>query len=54
MTEQNFVEQLHELNNKINLAKELSFRETLACCDIQDVVDRLKVKVSSGGLTPKA
>uniref|UniRef100_A0A3Q3D9Y1 Vacuolar protein sorting-associated protein 52 homolog n=1 Tax=Hippocampus comes TaxID=109280 RepID=A0A3Q3D9Y1_HIPCM len=44
VTEQHFVEQLHELNNKINLAKELSFRETLACCDIQDVVDRLKVK----------
>ncbi|XP_051925811.1 vacuolar protein sorting-associated protein 52 homolog [Hippocampus zosterae] len=44
VTEQHFVEQLHELNNKINLAKELSFRETLACSDIQDVVDRLKVK----------
>ncbi|XP_077404037.1 vacuolar protein sorting-associated protein 52 homolog isoform X2 [Vanacampus margaritifer] len=44
VTEQDFVEQLHELNNKINLAKELSFRETLACSDIQDIVDRLKVK----------
>lgn len=48
MTEQDFLEQLHELNNKINFAKELSFRETLACSDIQDIVDRLKLKVSQG------
>ncbi|XP_077447521.1 vacuolar protein sorting-associated protein 52 homolog [Stigmatopora argus] len=47
VTEQDFVEQLHELNNKINLAKELSFRETLACSDIQDIVDRLKIKAVS-------
>ncbi len=32
VTEQEFLEQLHELNNKINFAKELSFRETLANC----------------------
>ncbi|XP_031441482.1 vacuolar protein sorting-associated protein 52 homolog [Clupea harengus] len=44
VTEQEFLEQLHELNNKINFAKELSFRETLACSDIQDIVDRLKIK----------
>ncbi|KAL6473502.1 hypothetical protein MHYP_G00170630 [Metynnis hypsauchen] len=42
--EQEFLEQLHELNNKINFTKELSFRETLACVDIQDIVDRLKIK----------
>ncbi|KAA8591241.1 hypothetical protein FQN60_002184, partial [Etheostoma spectabile] len=42
-----FLEQLHELNNKINFAKELSFRETLACADIQDIVDRLKLKAVS-------
>lgn len=48
MTEQDFLEQLHELNNKINFAKELSFRETLACSDIQDIVDRLKLKVRQG------
>lgn len=47
MTEQDFLEQLHELNNKINFAKELSFRETLACSDIQDIVDRLKLKAVS-------
>ncbi len=45
VTEQEFLEQLHELNSKINYAKELSFRETLACSDIQDIVDRLKIKV---------
>ncbi|KAG7500856.1 hypothetical protein JOB18_031814 [Solea senegalensis] len=45
--EQDFLEQLHELNNKINFAKELSFRETLACSDIQDIVDRLKIKAVS-------
>lgn len=48
VTEQDFLEQLHELNNKINFAKELSFRETLACSDIQDIVDRLKLKVNQG------
>uniref|UniRef100_A0A8C7Y083 Vacuolar protein sorting-associated protein 52 homolog n=1 Tax=Oryzias sinensis TaxID=183150 RepID=A0A8C7Y083_9TELE len=42
-----FLEQLHELNSKINFAKELSFRETLACSDIQDIVDRLKIKAVS-------
>ncbi|KAB5565312.1 hypothetical protein PHYPO_G00239700 [Pangasianodon hypophthalmus] len=47
VTEQQFLEQLHELNNKINFAKELSFRETLACTDIQDIVDRLKTKAVS-------
>ncbi|XP_052440424.1 vacuolar protein sorting-associated protein 52 homolog isoform X1 [Carassius gibelio] len=47
VTEQEFLEQLHELNSKINYAKELSFRETLACSDVQDIVDRLKVKAVS-------
>ncbi|XP_030596371.1 vacuolar protein sorting-associated protein 52 homolog isoform X2 [Archocentrus centrarchus] len=47
VTEQEFLEQLHELNTKINFAKELSFRETLACADIQDIVDRLKLKAVS-------
>uniref|UniRef100_A0A3Q3AQK3 Vacuolar protein sorting-associated protein 52 homolog n=1 Tax=Kryptolebias marmoratus TaxID=37003 RepID=A0A3Q3AQK3_KRYMA len=47
VTEQEFLEQLHELNSKINFAKELSFRETLACSDIQDIVDRLKLKAVS-------
>uniref|UniRef100_A0A673I917 Vacuolar protein sorting-associated protein 52 homolog n=1 Tax=Sinocyclocheilus rhinocerous TaxID=307959 RepID=A0A673I917_9TELE len=44
---QEFLEQLHALNSKINYAKELRFRETLACSDIQDIVDRLKIKAVS-------
>ncbi|XP_078271754.1 vacuolar protein sorting-associated protein 52 homolog [Rhinoraja longicauda] len=45
VTEQQFLEQLHELNNKINYVKEQSFKETLACADVQDILDRLKIKV---------
>ncbi|KAM9824191.1 vacuolar protein sorting-associated protein 52 homolog [Neosynchiropus ocellatus] len=47
VTDQDFLDQLHELDNKINFTKELNFRETLACSDIQDVVDRLKLKAVS-------
>uniref|UniRef100_A0A4W3J8D7 Vacuolar protein sorting-associated protein 52 homolog n=1 Tax=Callorhinchus milii TaxID=7868 RepID=A0A4W3J8D7_CALMI len=44
VTEQEYLEQLHELNNKINYVKEQSFKETLACSDVQDILDRLKIK----------
>ncbi|XP_069097988.1 vacuolar protein sorting-associated protein 52 homolog [Pleurodeles waltl] len=44
VTEQDFLEQLHELNTKINYVKEQSFRETAACADVQDILDRLKIK----------
>ncbi|KAG2469315.1 VPS52 protein, partial [Polypterus senegalus] len=44
VTEQEFVEQLHELDNKINYVKEQSFRETLACNDVQEVLEKLKIK----------
>ncbi|XP_078272308.1 vacuolar protein sorting-associated protein 52 homolog isoform X1 [Rhinoraja longicauda] len=44
VTEQQFLEQLHELNNKINYVKEQSFKETLPCADVQDILDRLKIK----------
>ncbi|XP_060706512.1 vacuolar protein sorting-associated protein 52 homolog isoform X2 [Hemiscyllium ocellatum] len=47
VTEQQFLEQLHELNNKINYVKEQSFKETLACSDVQDTLDRLKIKAVS-------
>ncbi|XP_078271904.1 vacuolar protein sorting-associated protein 52 homolog isoform X3 [Rhinoraja longicauda] len=47
VTEQQFLEQLHELNNKINYVKEQSFKETLACADVQDILDRLKIKAVS-------
>ncbi|CAM4565131.1 unnamed protein product [Lepidochelys kempii] len=44
VTEQDFLEQLHELNNKMNYVKEQAFRETMACTDVHHVLDRLKVK----------
>ncbi|KAH1182856.1 hypothetical protein KIL84_004348 [Mauremys mutica] len=44
VTEQDFLEQLHELNNKMNYVKEQAFRETMACTDVHNVLDRLKVK----------
>ncbi|KAL8213581.1 UNVERIFIED_CONTAM: Vacuolar protein sorting-associated protein 52 [Gekko kuhli] len=44
VTEQGFLEQLHELNNKINAVKEQAFRETMACADVADVLDKLKAK----------
>lgn len=45
VTEQGFLEQLHELNNKINAVKEQAFRETRACADVADILDKLKAKV---------
>ncbi|XP_070792283.1 vacuolar protein sorting-associated protein 52 homolog isoform X3 [Pituophis catenifer annectens] len=44
VTEQAFLEQLHELNNKINAVKEQAFRETMACTDVADILDKLKAK----------
>lgn len=45
VTDQAFLEQLHELNNKINAVKEQAFRETMACTDVADILDKLKTKV---------
>ncbi|KAJ6652467.1 hypothetical protein lerEdw1_011503 [Lerista edwardsae] len=44
VTEQGFLEQLHELNTKIGAVKEQAFRETMACADVADVLDKLKAK----------
>ncbi|CAN0352484.1 unnamed protein product [Lampetra fluviatilis] len=44
VTERDFLEQLQELNNKINYSKEQAFRETLACEDTHDVLAKLKAK----------
>ncbi|KAL7975974.1 hypothetical protein Chor_011742 [Crotalus horridus] len=44
VTDQAFLEQLHELNNKINVVKEQAFRETMACTDVADILDKLKAK----------
>ena len=47
VTEQTFIEQLHELHHKIDFVKEQSYREAVSCADVSDVLDRLKVKVST-------
>lgn len=45
VTEREFVEQLHELNHKINFVKEQSFRDARACHDVRDILDKLRWKV---------
>lgn len=44
VTEPEFLEQLHELNGKINSVKEQAFRETVACADVQHILEKLKIK----------
>lgn len=46
VTEPEFLEQLHELNGKINSVKEQAFRETVACADVQHILEKLKIKAS--------
>ena len=45
VTEREFLEQLHELNHKINFVKEQSFRDARSCLDVKDILDKLKIKV---------
>lgn len=45
VTEQSFIEQLHELHHKIDFAKEQSFKGALSVNDVGDVLEKLKVKV---------
>lgn len=45
VTEDDFKEQLHELNHKINFVKEQSFRDARACVDVKDILEKLKIKV---------
>lgn len=45
VTERHFLEQLHELNHKIKVVKEQSFHDALACQDVQDVLEKLRIKV---------
>ncbi len=42
VTERAFVEQLHELNHKIQFEKEQRYKEARACDDVADVIDKLK------------
>ena len=47
VTEREFVEQLHELNHKINFVKEQSFKDARSCLDVRETLDKLKIKVTS-------
>ncbi|KAL3872237.1 hypothetical protein ACJMK2_040173 [Sinanodonta woodiana] len=44
VTEREFLEQLHELNHKINFAKEQSFKDARSCQDVKDILEKLKLK----------
>lgn len=44
VTEDEFKEQLHELNHKINFVKEQAFRDARACGDVKDILEKLKIK----------
>lgn len=44
VTDKEFMVQLAILNQKLNFVKEQDFKETKACQDVKDVLDRLKIK----------
>lgn len=48
VTERQFLEQLHELSHKIKFVKEQSFHDALACQDVQEVLEKLRIKVRIG------
>jgi len=43
--ERQFLEQLHELSHKIKFVKEQSFHDAIACQDVQEVLEKLRIKV---------
>ncbi|XP_037039849.1 vacuolar protein sorting-associated protein 52 homolog [Bradysia coprophila] len=47
VTEKDFIIQLNQLNHKLNLAKELSFKESKSVDDVKDVLLKLKIKAMS-------
>ena len=46
VSEQEFVENLHELSHKIKVFKEQSYKGATACNDVKDTLDKLKTNVS--------
>ena len=44
VVEQDFLDQLLNLEQKITFLKEQSFREARSCLDVRDVVEKLKIK----------
>lgn len=47
VTEKEFIIQLNQLNHKLNLVKELSFKESKSVDDVKDVLIKLKTKAMS-------
>lgn len=47
VTEKDFIMQLNQLNHKLNLVKELSFKESKSVDDVKDVLLKLKIKAMS-------
>ncbi|XP_077986713.1 vacuolar protein sorting-associated protein 52 homolog [Glandiceps talaboti] len=44
VTEIQFLEQIHELNHKVNFVKEQSFKDAISCRDVEDILHKLKIK----------
>ncbi|CAF0894611.1 unnamed protein product [Adineta ricciae] len=47
VTNREFLEQLHELSHKIKFVKEQSFHDAIACQDVQEVLEKLRIKAIS-------
>lgn len=47
VTEKEFITQLSNLNHKLNLVKELQFKEAKSSEDVKDVLEKLKIKAMS-------
>lgn len=47
VTDKDFLTHLNELNHKLNLMKELSFKESKSSQDVNDVLQKLKIKAMS-------
>ena len=45
VNEREFLEQLYELNHKINFVKQQTFNNARSCLDVKDILDKLKFKV---------
>ena len=45
MSEREFLEQLHELNHKINFVKAQSFKDFKSALDVREILEKLKIKV---------
>lgn len=44
VTEKEFLNQLDDLNHKLNIIKELNFKESKSAQDVSDVLEKLKIK----------